>query len=54
MVTVADKGNSIVTLPIQQYKTKIQNFLNENNFQTSTIDPTEICQVVETSYVKTP
>jgi hypothetical protein len=43
MITVADKGNSIVILPIQQYETKIQNFLQEN-FQTSTIDPTKTFQ----------
>jgi len=35
MITRADKRNSIVILPIQEYETKIQNFLNENNFQTS-------------------
>jgi len=44
MLAVADKGNSIVILPIQQYETKIQNFLHENNFQTSTTDPTKIFQ----------
>jgi hypothetical protein len=44
MVTVADKGNFIVTLPIQQYETKIQNVLNENSFQTSTVDPTKVFQ----------
>jgi len=44
MLSVGGKGNSIVILPIQQYETKIQNFLHENNFQTSTIDPTKTFQ----------
>jgi len=43
-ITVTDKGNSIVILPIQPYETKIQNFLQENNFQTSTVDPTKTFQ----------
>jgi len=46
MVPVADKDNSIVILPIQKYGTKIQNFLHENNFQTSTIDPTKIFETL--------
>jgi hypothetical protein len=29
MITKVDKGNSVVILPIQQYETKIQNFLNK-------------------------
>jgi hypothetical protein len=29
MITVADKGNSVVILLIQQYETKIQKFLQE-------------------------
>jgi hypothetical protein len=43
MATVADKGNSLVILTIQQYESKIQNFLLEN-FQTSTIGPTKTFQ----------
>ena len=30
----ADKGKSIVNLPMQQYDTKIQNFICKNHFQT--------------------
>jgi hypothetical protein len=44
MITVADKGNPLVVLPIQKYESKIQNFLEENNFQTSAIDPTKTFQ----------
>jgi len=54
MLSVADKGNSIVILPIQQYETMIENFLHENNFQTSTIDHTKIfqTQIRKTNYSK--
>jgi len=44
MITTVDKGNSIVILNIQQYETKIQNFLDKNNFQTSTSNPTKTFQ----------
>ena len=44
MITSADKGNSIVILPTQQYETKIQNFILNNNFHTVTTDPTNIFQ----------
>ena len=40
-IASADKGNSLVILPTQQYNTKIQNFIDNNNFQTSTSDPTK-------------
>jgi hypothetical protein len=39
-VTSGDKGNSIVILPIQQHNSKIQNFVDKNNFQTSATNPT--------------
>jgi hypothetical protein len=44
MITTANKGNSIVILPIQEYETTIQNFLNKNNFRTSTAVPTKTFQ----------
>jgi hypothetical protein len=44
MITRADKRNSIVILPIQEYETKIRNFLNENNFQTFTANSTKTFQ----------
>ena len=44
MITRADKGNSIVILPTQQYETKIQNFIHNNNFHTATTDPTNTFQ----------
>jgi hypothetical protein len=40
-ITTADKGNSLVILPTQQYTTKIQNFIDTNNFHTSNTDPTK-------------
>jgi hypothetical protein len=44
MITTADKGNSVVILPIQQYNTKIQNFIDKHNFQTSAVNPTKTFQ----------
>jgi hypothetical protein len=44
VITRADKGNSIVILPKTQYQSKIQDFLHENNFQTTKTDPTETFQ----------
>jgi len=41
MITTPDKGNYIVILPIQQYKTKIEIFLDKSNFQISISNPTE-------------
>jgi len=40
MIARADKGNSIVILPTHQYETKIQDFILNNNFRTTTTDPT--------------
>jgi S-ribosylhomocysteine lyase LuxS involved in autoinducer biosynthesis len=53
MIIAAEKGNSLVVLPIQQYKYKIQNFLQENNFQTSTIDPIKTFQTLIRKTVNT-
>ena len=39
-ITSADKGNSLVILPTQQYNKKVQAFIN-NNFQTSITNPTK-------------
>jgi GT2 family glycosyltransferase len=44
MITKADKGNSVVILPIQHYNEKINNFISENHFQTINIDPTNTFQ----------
>jgi len=44
MITRADKGISIVILPIQQYKSKIHNFLQAYNFQTTSTDPSKTFQ----------
>jgi hypothetical protein len=41
MIAQADKGNSLVILPIQQYDSKIQDFIQANNFQDTTKDPTK-------------
>ena len=37
----ADKGNSLVILPIKQYDAKIQDFIKANKFQHTTKDPTK-------------
>jgi hypothetical protein len=43
-VTRADKGNTLVILPTQQYDSKIHNFIESNNFQITHTDPTKIYQ----------
>jgi hypothetical protein len=40
-ITLADKGNSLVILPTQQYNQKIQNFIDSNDFPTSPTNPTQ-------------
>jgi hypothetical protein len=44
MTAKADKGNSLVILPTEQYESKIQNFINENKFHKTDIDPTKTYQ----------
>jgi hypothetical protein len=44
MITRADKGNSLVILPTQQYESKVHNFLQANQFQTISTDPTKSYQ----------
>jgi hypothetical protein len=44
MIASADKGNTIVILPIHQYESKIQDFIDTNNFRTSTSNPTKTFQ----------
>jgi hypothetical protein len=39
-ITRADKSNSLVILPIKQYDAKIQDFIENNEFQSTTKDPT--------------
>ena len=43
-ITCTDKGNSIVILPTQQYNLKLQEFIHNNNFKTTQIDPTKTFQ----------
>ena len=44
MITRADKGNSIDILHTNQYDTKKQTFILNNNFHTATTDPTNTLQ----------
>jgi len=44
MITRADKGNSVVILPTQQYHSNLQDFLHGNKFITTTRDPTNSSQ----------
>ena len=44
MITQADKGNSIVILPTEQYENKVEQFIQSNNFLTSKTNPTESFQ----------
>jgi hypothetical protein len=41
MITRANKGNSLVILPIKHYNAKVQNFVQANNFHTATKEPTK-------------
>jgi hypothetical protein len=52
MIARADKGNSIVILPTQQYHSTIQDFLHGNNFITTTRDPTNSFQTEIKNTVK--
>jgi hypothetical protein len=40
-VTRADKGNSIVILPTDQYDQKLNDFIQNNNFMSTSTDPTK-------------
>ena len=44
MVASVDKGNSLVIISTQQYEDKIQNFIDNNNFQTAKTNPTKSYQ----------
>jgi hypothetical protein len=44
MITRADKENSLVILPTTQYESKIEEFIQKINFQTSMINPTKSFQ----------
>jgi len=44
MITRADKGNSLVILPTEQYENKVEQFIQSNNFLTSKSNPTESFQ----------
>ena len=44
MITRADNGNSLVILPTQLYESKVHDFLQANQFQTISIDPTKSYQ----------
>ena len=44
MIAQADKGKSIVILPLDQYTEKVQNFISNNQFQISKKDPTNTFQ----------
>jgi len=44
MIAQADKGKSIVILPVEQYTEKVQNFISSNQFQISKKDPTNTFQ----------
>jgi hypothetical protein len=44
MITRVDKGNSIVIPPIKQCDSKIQDFIQANDFHTSATNPTKSFQ----------
>jgi len=44
MIRRADKGNSIIIVPTIQYEAKIQDFILNYNFCTTTTDPTNTFQ----------
>ena len=52
MITRADKANTVVILPTHQYKTKLQDFLQNKDFHTKTTDPTRTFQTQITATIK--
>jgi len=52
MVTRADKGNTIVILPTYQYDTRLQDFIQNNDFHTKTTDPTKTFQTLIRTTIK--
>jgi len=52
MVTKADKGNTIVILPTHHYETKIQDFIQNDDFHTKATDPTRTFQTQIRSTIK--
>jgi len=51
-ITRANKGNSIVILPTNDYKIKIEKFISDNNFHTVTTGPTNTFQTRVRNTVK--
>jgi bifunctional ADP-heptose synthase (sugar kinase/adenylyltransferase) len=41
ILTTADKGRTIVILDKQEYDNKIMNFINDNDFTHTSVDPTK-------------
>jgi len=55
MITRADKGNTVVILPTHQYETKLQDFIQNNNFHAKTTDSTKTFQTqVRTTIKQSP
>jgi len=55
MVTRADKGNTIMILPIHQYETKLQDFIKNNDVHTKVTDPTKTFQTqIRTTIKQSP
>jgi len=51
-VTKADKGNTIMILPTHHYETKLQDFIQNNDFHTKATGPTRIFQTQIRSTIK--
>jgi hypothetical protein len=51
-ITRADKWNSTVILPTQQYISKIPDFIDKTDFRTSTSDPTKPFQTLTRKVVR--
>jgi hypothetical protein len=43
-IAIANKSSSLVILPTEQYKSKVQNLINENKFRKTNTDPTKAFQ----------
>jgi len=55
MVIGADKDNTMVMLPTHQYETKLQDFIQNNDFHTKTTDPTKTFQTqIRTTIKQSP
>jgi len=52
MITRADNANTVVILPTHQYETKLQDFIQNNDFHAKTMDPTKTFETQVRTMIK--